>query len=108
MTLNQILLALLGMIVATLLCRLLPLLLPDSWLRMPWLESLNRALPLSIMLILILSSIQIERNGIVSVSAIAYQLIAMSAVFLFYRKTTNTLLSVVVGVGSLNLLYWLF
>ncbi|MGR6982167.1 AzlD domain-containing protein [Testudinibacter sp. P27/CKL/0425] len=104
---SQLLLTLLGMAAAIFACRALPLFLPQRWLQLGWLQSLNRTLPLCIMLILLFSSLSIPTVLSDSLQALGVELLALSAVLLSYIWLRNTLLSVALGVLGINLLYWL-
>ncbi|KGQ69729.1 hypothetical protein OA57_10705 [Chelonobacter oris] len=94
-----------GMAVVIFVCRALPLFLPQRWLQAGWLQSLNQALPLCIMLILLLSSLKIPTALSASFIEPLIELVALSAVLLSYIRWRNTLLSVVIGVVGINLLY---
>lgn len=107
MTLFDVLFALLGMIVATLFCRLIPLFLPERWLNRSWLVAINRSLPLAIMVILLLASLKIEEGDKESLLHVFYQILSLLIVLWVYHKSRNTLLSIIVGVGALNLLFWI-
>ncbi|MBE2893590.1 AzlD domain-containing protein [Spirabiliibacterium falconis] len=107
MTTYDILLSLAGMTVAMVVCRGLPLLMPASWLQMRWLQSLNQMLPLCIMLILLLSSLSLPHfSG--NWLPFLRELTALCIVLLSYRMWHNTLLSVVIGIVSINAIYLLF
>ncbi|TNG90759.1 AzlD domain-containing protein [Pasteurellaceae bacterium USgator11] len=90
-----------------LLCRALPLFLPQRWLQLGWLQSLNQSLPLCIMLILLFSSLKIPTSLSSGFTTLLYEIAALAVVLASYIWLRNTLLSVVLGVTCLNLLYLL-
>lgn len=104
---SQLLLTLFGMAAAIFVCRVLPLFLPQRWLQLGYLQSLNRTLPLCIMLILLLSSLKIPHLSAPSFQALYIELSALTIVLLSYIWLRNTLLSVALGVAGINLLYFL-
>ncbi|MBE2896397.1 AzlD domain-containing protein [Pasteurellaceae bacterium HPA106] len=100
------LITLLGMAGAMVICRGFPLLMPASWLQMRWLQALNQMLPLCIMLILLLSSLSLPTlSG--DWLPFARELAALCVVLISYRTWHNTLLSVVIGIVSINVIYLL-
>ena len=107
----DILLSLAGMGAAILFCRALPLFLPQRWLQLGWLQSLNQTLPLCIMLILLFSSLSVPDNQetalFASFTYLLFEIIALIAVLFSYIWWRNTLLSVVIGVVGINLLHLL-
>ncbi|MGR3807364.1 AzlD domain-containing protein [Pasteurella testudinis] len=107
MTMPDILLTLFGMAVAIFLCRALPLFLPQRWLQLGWLQSLNQTLPLCIMLILLFASLSVPTALSADFSALLFESAALVVVLLSYMWLRNTLLSVILGVVSVNLLYLL-
>lgn len=103
----EIIVALIGMSIVMVVCRCLPLLMPANWLQMRWLQRLNQALPLCIMLILLLSSLNIPHNA-EQVPHFLFEILSLATVIFSYHLWRNSLVSVVVGITSINILYGLF
>ncbi|MET1475584.1 MULTISPECIES: AzlD domain-containing protein [Burkholderia] len=88
------------MSVLTIALRALPLLLHRSVLRSSWMTTLNRELPLCVMIILVTHSLA----GSHSTAPLGAEVIALAAVALSYLRWRNALLSVITGLGVLALL----
>lgn len=103
----DILWMLLALTAGTQLCRFIPMVLPKSVLAHPILQKLNKMLPLAIMILLVLTSINLPKadQGYALFTA---QVIALCSVVLSYAWLKNILLSVSLGILNLNLLLWLF
>ena len=103
------LIALACMSAITFVLRAAPTLLPRKWLESPWLNALNFALPLSVMMVLILAALPLqgavlEQNW----RELAAQILALLLVLMVYVRWRNVLVAMVTGVGVLNLLLYLF
>ena len=103
------LIALACMSAITFVLRAAPTLLPRKWLESPWLNALNFALPLSVMMVLILAALPLqgavlEQNW----RELAAQILALLFVLMVYARWRNVLVAMVTGVGVLNLLLYLF
>ena len=87
----------------------LPTLLPRKWLESPWLNALNFALPLSVMMVLILAALPLQ-GAILEQNwrELAAQILALLLVLMVYARWRNVLVAMVTGVGVLNLLLYLF
>lgn len=96
-----------ALILGTQLCRFIPEFLPKKLLSHPILQKLNKMLPLVIMLLLILTSLAIPHNQS-DIPMFIAQLLALACVTLSYNWFKNTLLSVALGIASLNVFLWLF
>lgn len=109
MNISQTLLTILGMAGAMLFCRMLPLFLPQKWLQREWLQYLNRVLPLSIMLILLFTSLSFPRLSFSffnsEIVQLVWEVFALFIVLLSYLWLRNMLLSIVIGIISINLFY---
>ncbi|RRN05451.1 AzlD domain-containing protein [Bibersteinia trehalosi] len=96
-----------ALMLGTQLCRFIPEFLPKKVLAHPILQKLNKTLPLVIMLLLVLTSLTIPHNN--SDMPLLYaQLLALICVILSYKWFKNTLLSVALGIASLNGILWVF
>lgn len=104
---NDILIMLAVLTLGTQLCRFLPEFLPKKMLSSPILQKLNKMLPLAIMLLLMLTSLSLP-NATNGYTLFIAQLLALCCVILSYRQVGNTLLSVAIGILSLNGILWLF
>lgn len=102
------LLAVLLMGAITFVLRAAPVLLPKAWLQSPLLRALNRALPLCVMALLLLSSLAIGTapQSPQSPHLLIAQILALACVWLTYRWRRNVLLSMVVGVAAINGWLW--
>lgn len=90
-----------ALLLGTQLNRFVPLFLPQRWLAHPILQKLNRMLPLVIMLLLVLGSLSLPHSGGDYTMMIA-QLCALTVVVLCYHYSKNVLLSIALGILSLN------
>lgn len=100
-------LALLCMGGITFLLRAAPLFLPKGWLKSQLLADLNAALPLSVMTLLLLASLHLDNLPQESARLVA-EIGAIACVLLVHIRLRNVLVSMIVGVGALNGLLWLF
>ena len=103
------LIALACMSAITFVLRAAPTLLPRKWLESPWLNALNFALPLSVMMVLILAALPLQ-GAILEHNwrELAAQILALLLVLSVYVRWRNVLVAMVTGVGILNLLLYLF
>lgn len=85
----------------TLILRAFPTLVPQRLLRQRWLLALNFALPMAVMTILIMASLNLftEQFTMIRLSA---EIIALVFVLLSYIRWHNVFISLAVGIGSLN------
>lgn len=88
----------------TFLLRFAPAAIPKSIIRSARLHSLNAALPLSVMTILILASLQLDIALQGNIHHLIAQIAALFMVYLIHRFHKNVLLSMIVGVSTLNLI----
>lgn len=85
--------------------RAAPTLIPKKWLTHPYLQALNRFLPLCVMVALVLTTFTTLKEPLYQ--SAAAQLIALVFVLLSYIRFKNVLLSMIIGVGSLNMFLFL-
>lgn len=106
MSSNDILMMLIALILGTQLCRFFPEFLPKKVLSSPILHKLNQMLPFAIMLLLVLTSLSFP-DGHENTMLLIAQLLALVCVVVSYRWLKNTLLSVALGIMSLNGFLWI-
>ncbi len=112
MTSSYLIAATFAMAFVTFLTRATPALLPQKLLDMPWLHRLNESLPLSVLTLLILTSLSYQ--GLTpsltnpNLQLLAAQVIALILVLLVYHLSRQLLVSMVVGIATLNGMLWLF
>lgn len=95
--------AIVVMAVITLVIRLMPTFLPKRTLNSPLLLAVNQGLPLAVMSLLILSSLAWTDNGHVALSPLLLsQILALVIVLLSYHFYRQLLVSMVIGIASLN------
>ena len=103
------LIALACMSAITFLLRAAPTLLPRKLLEPPWLNALNFALPLSVMMVLILAALPLQAAFAQHAwRELLAQILALLLVLLVYARWRNVLIAMVTGVAILNLLLYLF
>lgn len=104
-----------AMALVTLLTRITPIILPKRLLDAPLLLAVNKALPLSVMTLLILTSLHWQQPkpmpNAMSVSLglsplIVAEILALIVVLLSYHWKKQLLLSMLVGIASLNGFLW--
>jgi len=100
------LIVLISTAVTTFFLRAAPIVIPRKWLASPLLQALNRFLPLCVMVALVLTTFTKFEAPILA-PAIA-QVLALIFVLISYIRFKNVLLSMLLGVGSLNGLLYLF
>ena len=105
-----------AMALVTFLTRLTPIILPKRLLDAPLLLAVNKALPLSVMTLLILTSLHWQQPkpmpNAMSVSLglsplLVAEILALVVVLLSYHWKKQLLLSMLVGIASLNGFLWL-
>ena len=104
-----------AMALVTLLTRITPIILPKRLLDAPLLLAVNKALPLSVMTLLILTSLHWQQPkpmpNAMSVSLglsplLVAEILALLVVLLSYHWKKQLLLSMLVGIASLNGFLW--
>ncbi|RVU85171.1 AzlD domain-containing protein [Leucothrix sargassi] len=102
-----------AMALVTLLTRLTPIILPKRLLDAPLLLAVNKALPLSVMTLLILTSLHWQQPKPMSMSMslglsplLVAEILALVVVLLSYHWKKQLLLSMLVGIASLNGFLW--
>lgn len=114
MSSSYLILATFAMAAVTFVTRALPALIPKKLLDTPWLHRLNESLPLSVMVLLILTSLSYQNlsvtNGMHSAELhlLMAQIGALLLVLLIYHISRQLLVSMVVGIAAINGLLWLF
>ena len=102
--------AIFTMALVTFLTRLTPIILPKRLLDAPLLLAVNKALPLSVMTLLILASLHWQPKPM-SMSLglsplLVAEILALIVVLLSYHWKKQLLLSMLVGIASLNGFLW--
>ena len=100
-----------AMALVTFLTRLTPIILPKRLLDAPLLLAVNKALPLSVMTLLILTSLHWQHPEPISMSLslsplLVAEILALLVVLLSYHWKKQLLLSMLVGIASLNGFLW--
>lgn len=103
-----------AMALVTFLTRLTPIILPKRLLDAPLLLAVNKALPLSVMTLLILTSLHwqsqpkpMSMNLSLGLSPLLVaEILALIVVLLSYHWKKQLLLSMLVGIASLNGFLW--
>lgn len=114
MTSSYLVFATLAMAAVTFVIRALPALIPKKLLDTPWLHRLNESLPLSVMVLLILTSLSYQdlstATGVNSaeLQLLMAQIGALILVLFIYHISRQLLVSMVVGIAAINGLLWLF
>jgi branched-subunit amino acid transport protein len=114
MTSSYLIFATLAMAAVTFITRALPALIPKKLLDTPWLHRLNESLPLSVMVLLILTSLSYQDiSTTVAFSDTELHLLmaqvgALILVLFIYHISRQLLVSMVVGIAAINGLFWLF
>lgn len=114
MTASYLILATLAMAGVTFITRALPALIPKRFLDTPWLHRLNESLPLSVMVLLILTSLtypdmssNLGTNS-AELHLLMAQIGALILVLIVYHFSRQLLVSMIVGITAINGLLWLF
>lgn len=118
MSSSYLILATLAMAAVTFITRALPALIPKKLLDTPWLHRLNESLPLSVMILLILTSLSYQglsdnagfQAGLNSAEVHLFmaQIGALLLVLLIYHLSRQLLVSMIVGIAAINGFLWLF
>ena len=87
--------------IITLILRAFPTLVPQRLLRQRWLLALNFALPMAVMTILIMASLNLFSEQFTATRLTA-EVIALVFVLLSYIRWNNVFISLAVGIGSLH------
>ena len=108
-----------AMALVTLLTRITPIILPKRLLDAPLLLAVNKALPLSVMTLLILTSLHWQQpkampNAMPNAMSVSLglspllmaEILALLVVLLSYHWKKQLLLSMLVGIASLNGFLW--
>lgn len=118
MSSSYLILATLAMAAVTFITRALPALIPKKLLDTPWLHRLNESLPLSVMVLLILTSLSYQglsdnagfQAGLNSTEVHLFmaQVGALLLVLFIYHLSRQLLVSMIVGIAAINGFLWLF
>ena len=114
MSSSYLIFATFAMAAVTFITRALPALIPKKLLDTPWLHRLNESLPLSVMVLLILTSLSYqglsEHAGLNSaeVHLLMAQIGALLLVLFIYHLSRQLLVSMIVGIAAINGFLWLF
>ena len=114
MSSSYLIFATLAMAAVTFITRALPALIPKRLLDTAWLHRLNESLPLSVMVLLILTSLSYQglsqSTGINSaeVHLLMAQIGALLSVLVVYHLSRQLLVSMIVGIAAINGFLWLF
>ncbi len=114
MTSNYLIMATLATAGVTFITRAIPALIPQRLLNKPWLHRLNESLPLSVLVLLILTSLSYRQLGITTqlnspeLHLLLAQLGALTLVLFVYHVSRQLLVSMIVGIAALNGLLWVF
>lgn len=111
---SYLIIATFAMAGVTFITRAIPALIPQKLLDRPWLHRLNESLPLSVLVLLVLTSLAYQ-NLSVSIDLnspelhlLLSQIGALTLVLIIYHVSRQLLVSMVVGIAVLNGLLWLF
>ena len=111
---SYLIIATFAMAAVTFVTRALPALIPKKLLDTPWLHRLNESLPLSVMVLLILTSLSYQglsqSTGINSAELhlLMAQIGALFLVLFIYHISRQLLVSMVVGIAAINGFLWFF
>lgn len=114
MTNSYLIMAILAMSAVTFITRALPALIPKKLLDTPWLHRLNESLPLSVLVLLVLTSLSYQDVTLPwSLADNNWQLLlaqlgALGVVLLVYHLSKQLLVSMVLGIAAINGFLWLF
>lgn len=114
MSSSYLIFATFAMAAVTFVTRALPALIPKKLLDTPWLHRLNESLPLSVMVLLILTSLSYQNlSATASMSSpelhlLMAQIGALLLVLFIYHISRQLLVSMVVGIAAINGLLWVF
>lgn len=101
--------ATISMAIVTFIIRCMPIILPKKLLSSPLLLAINRGLPLSVMCLLVLSSLQwFDDSQVFTISlTLIAQILALVIVLLSYHQWKQLFVSMLIGIFSLNAFLWL-
>ena len=111
---SYLIMATFAMAAVTFMTRALPALIPKKLLDTPWLHRLNESLPLSVMVLLILTSLSyqglLQNTALTSpeLHLLMAQIGALLLVLFVYHISRQLLVSMVVGITAINGFLWLF
>jgi branched-subunit amino acid transport protein len=114
MTNSYLVFATLAMAGVTFITRAIPALIPQKLLDKPWLHRLNESLPLSVLVLLILTSLAYQDLTVATslnspeLHLLLAQIGALLLVLLIYHISRQLLVSMIVGIAAINGLLWLF
>ena len=114
MSSSYLIFATFAMAAVTFITRALPALIPKKLLDTPWLHRLNESLPLSVMVLLILTSLSYQGlSGNASLNSakvllLMAQIGALLSVLVVYHLSRQLLISMIVGIAAINGFLWLF
>ena len=114
MTSSYLIVATLSMAAVTFITRAIPALIPQKLLDKPWLHRLNESLPLSVLVLLILTSLAYQELSFTTdltdaaLHLLLAQIGALLLVLFVYHISRQLLVSMVVGIAAINGLLWLF
>ena len=114
MTSSYLIFATFAMAAVTFITRALPALIPRKLLDTPWLHRLNESLPLSVMVLLILTSLSYQNLSATTglnnaeLHLLMAQIGALILVLFVYHISRQLLVSMVVGIAAINGLLWVF
>lgn len=107
MTTLEMLLMLVALTCGTMFCRFLPMIFPQALLVHPFLQKLNKLLPLAIMVLLLLTSLHFPAHQ-TGLRLFMAECCSLVLVLVSYRWWRNFLLSVGLGILCLNGFFALF
>lgn len=111
---SYLIMATFAMAAVTFMTRALPALIPRKLLDTPWLHRLNESLPLSVMVLLILTSLSyqgLSQNTALTspeLHLLMAQIGALLLILFVYHISRQLLVSMVVGITAINGFLWLF
>ena len=111
---SYLILATLAMAAVTFITRAIPALIPQKMLDKPWLHRLNESLPLSVLVLLILTSLAYQEMSFTTrlsdavLHLLLAQIGALALVLLVYHISRQLLISMIVGIAAINGLLWVF
>ncbi|AAZ19131.1 hypothetical protein Psyc_1281 [Psychrobacter arcticus 273-4] len=111
---SYLIIATFAMAAVTFVTRALPALIPKKLLDTPWLHRLNESLPLSVMVLLILTSLSyqgLSQNTSINSAELHLLMAQIGALFLvlfIYHISRQLLVSMVVGIAAINGFLWFF
>ena len=114
MSSSYLIFATFAMAAVTFITRALPALIPKKLLDTPWLHRLNESLPLSVMVLLILTSLSYQGlSGNASLNSAEVHLLmaqigALLSVLVVYHLSRQLLVSMIVGIAAINGFLWVF